>query len=446
MRPRIALAALVLLWTAALSTLGLWRYAIFRANDDDGMFAQILLSAFHGFSTTAESNINHFVAHFSPILFLAAPFVQMAGDVRAMIVIQALLAALVAVPVFAIARRRVGEWTSLAIAAIALCYPPLWSFAFDDFHATAFVPLFAAIFVWAIDAGRVRAGLLAALALCCTKEDQFVVVGMAGLITATVWRGDRARVQLGLGSAGIAAVLAIGYFAVLHPLMFPTIHYWSLHFYNWNFTGPTANANGFAPLSSPIRIAYLFWVFAPLLFVPLRSPLVLLAVPGLLEVLASHETITMSFEEHYVASWLAFVLAAFAAGAGDLLRAPALRVRALIAAIPVACALNLLFHDPMARWWFLYRLPNANDAELTRVLDTVPRDATLGVDDDLFAHAAPWPKASLGFNGQQYFLYDTAHGAWRWPSEAPRVRALVRNGTYRVAYDRDGIVLLERVK
>ncbi|HUA10125.1 MAG TPA: DUF2079 domain-containing protein [Candidatus Acidoferrales bacterium] len=443
-RSGVALTALVCGWAAFLSWLGLWKFAIYRADVDDGIFTQVLLSFGHGFSSTVEGGVNHLSVHFSPILFLLVPLVRAVGDARALIVAQALLCALVAIPVYAIARRRVGAAPSVLIAAIALCYPPLWALAFTDFHEAAFVPVLAATLAWALDAGKRRAAFFSALALCCTKEDQFVIVGAIGIIAALVWRSDRGRVQLGLTLSALAAGMAVLYFLVLRPLFFPGVPYWSLHFYNWTFTG--GSPLGYAPLASPIRVLYLFWAFAPLLFIPLRSRLALLAIPGFIEVLASHEAITISLGTHYVAAWMGYVLAAFAAGCAELVLARDRWRRAIVAAAPIACALTLFFNDPMARWYFLYRTPNEHDAALGSLLRSLPRDVTIGADDEIFAHLANRREASIGLANQRFLVFDADYDSERWKIGDPRVRALLQAGTYRKLYERDGAVVLARAR
>jgi uncharacterized membrane protein len=433
MRDKIGLALLIALWAATLSVLGLWKYAVYRADVDDGIFTQVLLSFGSGFSSTVEGNVNHLLVHCSPILVLLVPLVRWAGDARALIVTQACLSALVALPIYGIARRRTSEGRSLLIAAVALLYPVLSAAAFADFHENAFVPLLSATLVWAFDGRRYRTAALAVIALLCTKEDQFVLLGLIGLIVAVAWRTDRERVRFGLLMTSSAVLAAVAYFLVLRPAFHLNVDYWSLHFYDWSYAG--ASPLGMAPLNSPLRPLYLLWAFLPLAFVPLRSRYALLTIPGFIETLASHQAIAINLGTHYTAGWLGYLLAAFAESAP--------RSRRAVGAAAALCAFTLLFHDPMQRWYFLYRLPNAHDARLDTTLAALPAGATIGAEDAIFAHLANRRGASLGPNGQTYFVYDRSQNSAQWDAvDEPKVRALLRDHTYRVASEHDGIVVL----
>ena len=439
----LRVAAIALLWAAVLSVLGLWKYAIFRADVDDGIFTQVLLSFGSGFSTTAEGGVNHFLVHFSPMLLLLVPFVRWVGDARALVVAQAILSALVVFPVYGIARRRTGEGWALAIAGIAMLYPVLCAAAFTDFHENAFVPVLSATLVWAIDGGRYRAAALVALALLCTKEDQFALLAMEGIIIAVLWRTDRARARFGLATACAGAIFAALYFFVLRPSFHLDVPYFPLHFYDWSYVGSAPL--GYAPLLSPLRPLYFFWAFAPLAFLALRSRFAWLLLPGFIEALASHQAITLSLGTEYVAPWLGFMLVAFADGAATLPLARSFAARAWLAAAAAFCVLTLAYSDPMARWYYLYRLPNARDTLLESTLRALPRGSSIGAEDKIFAHLAYRRRASLGPNGQRYFIYDRTQSSAQWRNvDRPKLRALMRAGRYRVLSERDGIVVLER--
>lgn len=443
--PRAVLFAAVALWAALLSGLGLWKYAIFRADVDDGIFTQVLLSFGSGFSSTVEGGFNHLLVHCSPILIALVPFVRATGDARALIVAQAILSSLVAFPVYAIARRRVAAWPACAIAAISLCYPVLWAASFTDFHENAFVPVLCATLAWALDARRMLPALLASVALCATKEDQFVLLAMNAAIVLFAWPRDRARRSIALAMFAPALIGAAIYFGLVHGVLHAGPTYWSLHFYNWHRTAPSPL--GFAPPLSPLRPLYLLWALLPLAFVPLRSRLCLLAIPGFIEVLASHEAITISLGTHYVAAWLGYLLAAFAAGAGDLWSGSGRPQRRAFWILLALCALTLIFHDPMERRYFLYRLPDAHDARLDAVLAALPRAHTVGAEDQIFAHLANRRHASIDFDGQTYFVYDRSQYSPHWANvDGPAAEAALRSRSYRVRSDVDGIVVLERAR
>ncbi len=425
-----------------MTWLGLWRYDVFRAGVDQGIFTQVVAGSFRGFSSTVEGNYNHLLVHWSPVLVVAAPFVWAWGG-RGLVVVQSLLLAATAFPLYGLARARASAPAAFGVTAIAMLYTILWAEAFLDFHELSFAPPLAATLVWALDRRRWIAGIVAALALACVKEDQFVVLAFAGALVAATSRsdGERRRFGFAVGAIGICAALA--YFLVIRPAIHPYVGYWSFHYYDWSFAGPSPN--GVVGIWSPERVLYLVKALAPLAFLPLGSRYVLFAIPGFAEVLASHEGVTLAIGAHYTAVWSGFVLAAFADTTATLLaRRPPIGAIAALAAFAAAlwCHENA---DPMGQWYYLYRRPNAHDALLESVLRTVPKGGGAGAEDQIFAHLATDPTATVTMTGQRYFVFDRTQYSPQWHDvDEPKVRLLLREGAYRPVFDRDGIIVIQK--
>ena len=288
--------------------LGVWRYRIFRTSFDDGIFTQILASAFSGFRGTPEWNFNHLASHFSPTLFLFAPLVIAAHSTLVMIALQALAGALVAPPLYLIARKRLPGWLAALCATVALVYPPLVGVTFADFHENGFAPAAILWLLWAIDEARAAPAVLIALFAIGLKED--VAIGLAACgLGAGAWyvaRHDRERGRIALTVGVLAVVDLAAYFLVVRPLLHPPFPYQQLRFYDLHSLGAQALDGA--------KLRYLFAAFAPLALLPLLTPAVFLALPGLVEILASPAPILMSFETQYPAVWAPYLLAAFVAG------------------------------------------------------------------------------------------------------------------------------------
>jgi uncharacterized membrane protein len=279
----------VVAWYTFLS---LWRYDIFHAGVDDGIFTQVVNGLFHGFSST-EEQANHLLVHFSPVLALAFPFVETFRGAAGLIVLQALVTGAVLFPVWGIASSRLTKPMALAVTIVAACYPPLSGEAVGDFHELAFAPALSGCLVWALDRRSWRWAVAVAILLCTVKEDQFVALAFIGLVVATTSRNDPQRARCGGVIASIAAAFALVYFGILRPAMNPHFPYWSFHFYQWWWNPPTPN--GFVSWNSPVRLQYFIAAFAPLAFVPVLSRrYAIFVVPGLAEVMLSHEAITFS--------------------------------------------------------------------------------------------------------------------------------------------------------
>lgn len=421
--------------------LGFWRYAIYRAGVDDGIFTQVVRSIGGCFCATPEGGANHFSVHFSPVLAIAYPFVAAAQGARGLIVLQALCIALTVFPLYGIARRALREIPAALVAACALLYPVLWAQTFTDFHENAFAPALSAMLAWAIITRRWTAGYAAAALLMCVKEDQFVLLALTGAIAAIAfWREREAR-RFGITVAAAAIVAGLLFFGVLRPHLTGGAAYFP-HFYDWTFAGPSPR--GDVPFRSPERFTYLFWAFLPLLFLPFGSRLALLAIPGFVEVLASHERITMVLGTHYSMIWSGYVLAAFCDTLSRIWTRGRLGAVLSTVGTAAACILVLIFNDPMSRWYYLYRKPDANDAQLQRVLDGLPSSRTIGTSDEIFAHIATRPNAFIRVTGE-YYVADAAHDDPTWTHRDRAALAdAVRAGNYRIVLRKDGIVVARR--
>ncbi|HZT14072.1 MAG TPA: DUF2079 domain-containing protein [Candidatus Baltobacteraceae bacterium] len=442
LHPGLLLAASAAAVFAALQIwIGFWRFDIYRAGVDDGIFTQVILSTGGCFCAAAEG-LNHMLVHFSPALVAGYPFLRIFGDAHGLIVLQALAIAATAFPLYGIAKRHVNDTTAGLFAVVAMAYPVLWAQTFTDFHENAFVPVLDATLAWSIVARRRRFGAAAAAALLLVKEDQTVLLAMIGVLVALVYRRDKDLRRFGVGVAAAAVAVAVLYFAAIRPWIDPGLSYGGLKFFNW--TGATLANAPTVPLLSMQRVEYLFWALLPLTFLPLRSRLFLLAIPGLLEVLASRYDILLVFQTHYSMLWSGFMLAAFVDAAAEIASAGGLRAR-LALGVPLLASLAVLqFRDPMARWYYLYRWPGPHDAELTRVLASLPSDAAVSGTDEIYAHLATRPLARHGVEGE-YFVADRQLADPTWFSRDEQIlNAALKAGTYRIVRDRDGIVVARK--
>lgn len=128
--------------------------------------------------------------HFSPILALLAPLYWIADTPATLLVAQAVLMALAAVPLWVFTRRAMGAGAAhLVAAAYLLSWPVVEAVAFD-FHEVAFAPLATAVMLERWQAGRKVHVVLAALVLLAVKEDMGLLVAGFGLtlLTQRGWR------------------------------------------------------------------------------------------------------------------------------------------------------------------------------------------------------------------------------------------------------------------
>ncbi len=447
---RAGAACYALVWVlffalaATLGTIVAWRYAIFRNDVDLGIFTQVIAGLGHGFSSTAEAGRNHLLAHWSPIIVTAWPFVRALGPVG-LEYLQAILVAAVVFPLWGMARARFRPVAALAIVAVAALYPILWADGVGDFHEMAFVPLLSATLVYALDRRRWSLGIVAALLLACTKEDQFVILAANGVLFAAAARKDVAAKRIGLVIAGAAVALGVTYFAIVRQALGPHVAYESLRFYHW--TMPAGDVRSLIAGVLLPRVSYVLALLVPLAFLPCVSRYGLFLIPGLVEILGSHRPITLVPGAHYSGLLTGYALVAFVDGAARLDAYKPLLAKGLVIAAAFLCMGIEVFASPMEYWYYLYRTPNAHDAALETTLRRLPPHADVGAEDEIFAHLGLDPKATVGFDGQRWFVYDRTQYSTHWQRvDEPAVRAALAKGAYAIASDRDGIVVLRAVR
>lgn len=423
------------LWIGTLAAFAiLAALAAVRATDwsygaDTGTFVQIVLDAFGGMHDGVEGT-THYRFHWSPTLVLLWPFL---AATHSLWVLQTILAAgtVACAPLLAaIARARgIADGVADRIGAVALVYPPLVAVGFAEFRDLGLLPALA--LGWWLAVQRRAWGWVAVLAvlLAGLREDVCIELAIAGVAVAVdgflggrmvggasrdVARGvardgvaDRALIVAGLGSAALGIVSDAIYALAVLPRVGP----WPpSHFYDYPFAhGPAALL--VAPLLHPLaffaailtlgRLTYVLEALVPLAFLPLRSRLAWLALPGFVIVLLANSGLVWRMGMHYAALWIPWLLIAFAGGIATL-RAPR-RWTTIAFAIS---ALVLIAFSPLHPLHYLKpSYQGLRDARAA--LRTVPAEATLATHDEWYtAVAARHPRAMVLGTGPS--PYDAA--------------------------------------
>ncbi len=444
--PLVAVGIATLAFAIATIVVTVIRYRIFRSQVDLGLFAQVIASSFAGFSSTAEGGVDHLAVHFSPILIACRPVLAIARSPLALDVIQDLLSAGCLPAIYLIARRRLSTPMAVLVTFVCCAYPPLIAMTVGDFHELAFATPTLLWLAYALEARHMRmATALAAVALLI-KEDVTLVLAFAAIV---LWlrarRGGDSRLARFFASFAIAAVgMLVLYFGFVRPSLSPT-HVAAPQYKLYDWSSPGSTPSGVAGALSPIRLTYLGGVFVPLLFAPLLTPAVALAIPGLLEVLASHEAITIDLSTHYAACWLPYLFFAFVLGVARVAR----RSRGLAyGALGCSLAVSLWIDvsaNPAQFWYSAYRMPDARDARLERLLLTLPPDASIGSDLWIFAHLGLHPHATIDPTHAEFVVVDRrCDTAYCRDRIFPFVASSLADETLHLRSANDGIELYER--
>ncbi|MFC6578387.1 DUF2079 domain-containing protein [Planomonospora parontospora] len=319
----LALGATVVLAACAYAVLGLVKLATFRASIFDLVIFDQAVRGYAGFGPPAAPAVGvnyglgmdflQLADHFSPILAVLAPLYWIHDGPQTLIVAQAVLLALAAVPVWHYAARRLGPVPAHLVAvAYAVSWPVAQTAGFD-FHEVAFVPLLSAIMIERFDAGRRGVAVLAALGLLLVKEDMGLLVAGFGVYLLVTRRRLEGTAFVLLALAALVTIRG-----VLMPLAGAgeTGFHWA--YGRWGATvGEAAAGLARDPLgalwqfvSPEIKVDTLAFLFWPVLLTALFSPLTLMALPMIAERFLGDRPQWWGPDHHYNAFIVATLLCA----------------------------------------------------------------------------------------------------------------------------------------
>ncbi|MEU9107265.1 DUF2079 domain-containing protein [Streptomyces xanthophaeus] len=300
------------------------------ASWDLGIFEQAIRAYAHLQEPVADlkgPGTNILGDHFSPVIALVAPVYRMFPGPVTLLVVQAALFALSAVPVTRAAARLLGRARGTALGvAYGLSWGVQRAVEFD-FHEIAFAVPLLAFALEAVLARRWHAALLWGLPLLLVKED--LGFTLAALAAVVAWRAlptDRRATWTAVAVAGGASVFAVLVFTVIVPA-FATAGY-----------GYWDKIEGAGPFDGAgTKLTTLAWVLIPTSgLLALRSPLLLVAAPTLGWRFLSGDDHYWSTDWHYSAVLMPVVTLALVDAIDTLRRSERPRLRAYALQLPTA--------------------------------------------------------------------------------------------------------------
>ncbi|MER6999266.1 DUF2079 domain-containing protein [Streptomyces sp. NPDC000410] len=371
-----ALAALLFLAYATVSVLRFRRLE--TLSWDLGIFEQAIRGYAHLSAPVADLKGpgTHILGdHFSPVTALLAPAYRLFPTPVTLLVAQAALFALSAIPVTRAASRLLGRGAGLAVG---VAYGLSWGVqrAVDfDFHEIAFAVPLIAFALEALLARRWRAALLWAAPLVLVKEDLGLTCAAIALTVA--WRARRTSPRT------VRYAMAVGAFGVLATLLTLTVVIPAFNttggYDYWSKVGGGGN-----PLTTAVgtKLGTLVWVLLPTTgLLALRSPLLLVAVPTLAWRFLSSDDHYWGTDWHYSAVLMPVLLLALADAVDTARRSPRPWLRTYAHHAPAcaaAAALALTTSLPLAALGdpAAYRKTH-RVTEVEALLERIPDDATV---------------------------------------------------------------------
>jgi uncharacterized membrane protein len=395
--------------------------------------------------------------HVEPILLPIALIYRLYPAPERLLVLQAAVVALGALPLFALARQRgLGDWLGLVFASAYLLNPTIQAANWLEFHPVTLVPTFLMAAFYFLVAGRTVWFVGFALLAAACKEEIGLLVAMQGLYAVWVLR----RPRLGL----VTALLAGGWSLLAVLGIQATVAGGNIHWGRYAYLGEgtvekvvslvTRPDLVWAQLERAAPLRYGFELLLPVGFVALLAPeLLFLALPSLaINLLADFAPMHQVTTLIYAAPVVPFVLLATVMGVARAQRASHRALRFVGRAAPLAVLGGALVGQQL--WGWLPGGGNSLALEVTdhhrkaqAVLAQIPPEAAVSAQDRLNPHVSGRRTLYLfpRVEDADYVLLDATASAWpQHPSDLRRTVDELLAGDFGVAAAEDGYLLLQR--
>ncbi len=370
---------------------------------------------------------NRLAMHVEPIYFVLAPIYWLWQRPETILILQTIILALGALPVFWLARDRLhSHLAGIAFTAVYLLFPGLEAANMWEFHAVALAaPLLLFAFYFG-QKGRWRLLWLFAILAMTTKEEislSVLVMGgcfsIWGLVQARqklaqpastrTWLRSAVRTPLVIHGAALMLVAALWFYVAVFVVVphFEGSRSPYLSYYN-QLSGDTAAGGGgiVALVTAALRavfnarnVQYLIDLYTPVAFLSLFSPLAMvISAPDLLiNLLSTHEPMHFVQKYHYVAPLLPGIMISAILGVAWLSRQIARRTRlsqrtAVLALTGLVLASSLYYHHyhgytPLARAFESYQVTSHHRVGAS-IAQEIPAEAAVSAQPNLNPHVS----------------------------------------------------------
>ena len=437
-RATIAVLTAIAVYFLLFSAFSVMRHASLNSTAYDlAIFDQTLWGYSNGeMLTNTVRGVNLLADHAQPILFLIAPLYKLAPMPEGLLVLQALALTLGALPLYWMARRRIGAAAAAMISISYLLYPSLQYINLFDFHPEALaipIILFAMNF---IDLKKYLAGT-AMLALAGTTKEQFPIAIAA--IGAYVFLAHRKKL---IGAA--MALVGLAWLAINFKVILP--HFAGqaayAHFRGYEYLGSTLTEAvknivmhpqlAVARILRPDSLTYLTLLLFPAgaaAIALLGAPMLLLAAPFFaINLLRSHDLTTAILYQHN-AELIPFIFTAAVLGSATLVKLlsrlkvnnarTATGLLILLTAITASAA-----YGPVTTVYDVKQMIPGEHAKIgEQLLSMVPWNASVSADPLLLPHLAHRKQAYMFPNPFTRFMYGEDY--WTMQNGTEEAQAMV---------------------
>jgi len=400
-RARRALVLIAALFAASFFALSFQRYQTFHNHTFDlAFYARMSWGAarFDGWQPVISASV--WGLHLVWVFYLLGFVGEVLGQVNTLLLTQALALGAAAIPLGRIAARHLGSqvlWAAPLGALLLFLHPNTAHVAGGDFHPGTVAVLPIAWMMDALDRKSPEGLTVSVLSVLACREDLGLMTALcAGLFALRTTGRDR-RTAVGLS---IASILYVALFVlVLLPAFGPSEGSLALHFGSRGESGAgvvlhllSHPIELFSHLGREDRLLYLPMVLAPLAFLPLLAPELLIAAPLLALSLLSEFPTATQIDSHYLTPALPVLVASCFVGLERVRTRWSLAIDGWIAvpivtALLVACAIGGGF--PLCGGFDARAFGSDGNTEIAReMVALVGPERSIQAPDALLAHFA----------------------------------------------------------
>jgi uncharacterized membrane protein len=415
---------------------------------DFSVFDYAISNTLHGrFMYAPFLNTNLFSIHFAPILLLIVPLYLLHDGPFILLILQALIVVLGALPFYKLCRELFPEPFVAPLLTIAyLNYPFLIKGLEYDFHWEMAIPWFIfTAFCYLVKLDTPKYFLFVILALM-TKEDVAIYTFALGAYLCVFQR----RWKVGIPTMVLSAVWFVAAIQVISALSGGQLVYLG----RWHRYGSTPFEIAAYALLHPlelfkeiVRPGLLAKLLLPLIFLPLLKPsLLLLAIPPYIVNATSSYEVQSKLYVYYAAPIIPFLFIAMVYGLKNLTTWFATKREALLWTV---CLLLVVLNFGQFKSFAI--TPHHRIGY--EVLKQIPREASVAAQVDLVPHL---PKRQRIYMLDQtsrnldveYVVFDKKGN--KWPMSVSEYEELFssfsNNKKYRLIFEKDGYALFRRVQ
>ncbi len=427
----IILFASILLYGVIFSYYTLLKHYSFNSYAWDlGIFNQALYTTlFYGklLYYTADQFLNpsgsYLAFHFSPILFVLLPFYAIYPSAETLLVIKSFLLALGALPLFLLAKDALKSDRAALMFAIAyLLHPAIQGSNWFDFQQQVFIPILIFFSVYFMNREKWKLYFLTLmLSLMISEHTTLLILALSTyyLLTSNLRRIPhlikKPRITREIMML-LTVILCILFFYISESIknLFP-IRPEFLEVYKATSTYSVLGFKGGSLLSLvfyvllnpnksieallydyPIKLLYIIFLFAPLAFLPFGSKITVVSILLLLPFLLSNYPAYYKIGAHYP---LYVITPIFLAAIDTLSKRTKRDIESTLKIVLVASLLLIISTSPISPvsrplieqnilWYPMPRPINEDLEALHKILDLIPKDASVLTQSHIFPHVS----------------------------------------------------------